>query len=83
MTSDWRPTPDALPGGHPAAELMRASYAAWHLSMALLACRDGPTDDLIIGVRDALAEAILITVLAAQMAETIKTETAQRPEVPG
>ncbi len=56
------PTPDALPDGHPAAKLMNASYAAWHLCMSLLACREGATDDLIIEVRDVLADAIMTAV---------------------
>jgi hypothetical protein len=60
------PTPDVLPKGHPAAKLMNASYAAWHLCMSLLACREGATDLLIIEVRDALADAIVHTALMAE-----------------
>lgn len=52
-----------LPKDHPAAKLMNASYGAWHLCMSLLACREGATDELIVGVRDALADAIIQTAL--------------------
>lgn len=63
-----------LPQGHPAAKLMNASYAAWHLCMSLLACRGGATDVLITEVRDALADAIIHTALMAQRAPELEAE---------
>jgi hypothetical protein len=46
---------------------LRTMKGAWHLCQSLLACRDGATDELIIEVRDALAEQIAIGEKQASM----------------
>jgi hypothetical protein len=41
-----------------ALDLLQAARGAWHLCQSLLATREGPTDDLIREVANALAAAI-------------------------
>lgn len=41
-----------------ALDLLQAARGAWHLCQSLLEVREGPTDDLILEVADALAAAI-------------------------
>lgn len=42
-----------------AVSLLKAAHGAWHLCQSLLAVREGATDELIIGVRDALHSAVV------------------------